>query len=539
MSEQSTQQLDLSQLAVERQPVAKPATRRRKALLTRYVLPAAILLSFVGLFAWAARESFLPATPVTITPVVVSRAEVQQAGTPLFQAAGWVEPRPTPVIASSLAPGVIRDMLVVEGQKVAKDEPVATLIDLDAKLVLGNAEAQHQLQTAEVQRAEATLVAARTNLDNPVELQAVLADAEAAVSELELTLVNLPFALETAQTKQALAQDNYRRKKQAGDAIPGRILREAEAELATAINAVKELTARRPTLETQLVSLRKRHEALAQKLELKTDLKRAFAVAKANLAVAQAQLQQTELAIQSARLNLDRMVVRSPIDGRVLSLEARPGQRLAGLNPHSEQGASAVVGLYDPQSLQVRVDVRLEDIPQVIIGQPTMIESAALGEAIHGEVISVTTRADIQKNTLQVKVAITTPPEVIKPEMLAKVTFLAPQSRSAPTADAQPVLRMFIPRSLVANTEGGASVWVADLTARVASRKSIEVGKSAAQGDLIEIIRGLSPTDKIIVAGREQLGEGTRIRVSGEDTTLSGGNSATNTAQNNTEVISQ
>ena len=88
------------------------------------------------------------------------------------------------------------------------------------------------------------------------------------------------------------------------------------------------------------------------------------------------------------------------------------------MDPISEQNSSAVVSLYDPKSLQVRVDVRLEDVPQVQIGQPVAIETAALAKPLTGEVLWVTTRADIQKNTLQVKVAITDPPAVITPEML-------------------------------------------------------------------------------------------------------------------------
>ena len=77
-----------------------------------------ILGAFGGLFGWAARDSFLPAHVVTVTPVIVTRADVQQEGTPLFQAAGWIEPQPSPVIASALAAGVIQEMLVVEGQLV-------------------------------------------------------------------------------------------------------------------------------------------------------------------------------------------------------------------------------------------------------------------------------------------------------------------------------------------------------------------------------------------------------------------------------------
>src|SRR5690606_2242960 len=129
---QLAEKLDLSQLAVDRAPNKPVDTAGPKCpWVTRYVLPIGILVSFASLFAWATRDTFLPATSVTLTPVVVSRSEIKQEGTPLFQAAGWIEPRPTPVIASSLAPGVIEELLVVEGQHVEKGEPVARLIATD------------------------------------------------------------------------------------------------------------------------------------------------------------------------------------------------------------------------------------------------------------------------------------------------------------------------------------------------------------------------------------------------------------------------
>lgn len=522
MSNHSSQ-LDLSQLAVDRSRSAKPTLKVRRSWLTRYVLPLAILAGFVGLFAWAARDSFLPAQSVTITPVVVSRAEIKQEGTPLFQAAGWIEPRPTPVVASSLASGVIRELLVIEGQQVKKGDPVALLIDADAKLALADAKARHAMQAAEVSRAEAALEAARTNFASPVNLQAELADSEAKLSAVHRELNNLPFAIKTAKTREQLAAENVRRKQAAGDAITGRVLREAQAELATAANALEALIAREPTLVRQHDSLIQRRDALAKKLRLLTDEKQQLAEAEANLTVAKARAEQAKLAVETAELRLERMAVRSPISGRVLSVAARPGQRLSGVNPHSEQGSSAVVSLYDPAMLQVRVDVRLEDVPQVQIGQPALIETAALSAPIKGEVVSVTTLADIQKNTLQVKVAVNDPPEVLKPEMLGKVTFLAPPSPVVEQDQDESPLRLFVPQSLVATTDGGNAVWVADLTQGVAYRKSVEVGRGETEQGLVEITQGLQPTDKLIVGGRESVAEGARIRVSGEDKTLSGG----------------
>ena len=112
------------------------------------------------------------------------------------------------------------------------------------------------------------------------------------------------------------------------------------------------------------------------------------------------------------------MTITSPINGRVLSLQATAGMRVVGLDPHSPKGAAAIVTLYDPKMLQVRVDVRLEDVPQVQIGQRASIETASVPDGLDGKVIWVTSKADIQKNTLQVKVAVIDPSDVIRPEML-------------------------------------------------------------------------------------------------------------------------
>ena len=84
-----------------------------------------------------------------------------------------------------------------------------------------------------------------------------------------------------------------------------------------------------------------------------------------------------------------------------------------------------VATLYDPQQLQVRADVRLEDVPNVLPGQKVQVETASASSPLEGEVLFTTSTANIQKNTLETKIAILNPPPTIRPEMLAKVTFLA------------------------------------------------------------------------------------------------------------------
>src|SRR5205814_3246818 len=88
----------------------------------------------------------------------------QPADTPLFRAAGWAEPRPTPTVVTALAEGVVEKLFVVEGQAVEAGEVVARLIDADARLALDAAEADVKLREGELAAARAALVAARVRL---------------------------------------------------------------------------------------------------------------------------------------------------------------------------------------------------------------------------------------------------------------------------------------------------------------------------------------------------------------------------------------
>src|SRR5262249_60892163 len=119
-----------------------------------------------------ARDARPRPRPPTVVPVPTPGAGARRgAGTPLFQAAGWVEPRPTPLLVTALAEGVVEQLLVVEGQAVKAGEPVARLVDADARLALDAALADVPLREAELAAARATSVAAQTSVAQPVHLE--------------------------------------------------------------------------------------------------------------------------------------------------------------------------------------------------------------------------------------------------------------------------------------------------------------------------------------------------------------------------------
>lgn len=522
-SVQTPGRLDLRQLAVHRGPKGQEqglaaGPKQRSHLLTRYVLPSSLLLGFLGLIGWSARTSLLPSRSVTVMPVLSAHTEVRQAGTPLFQAAGWVEPRPTPIVVTALAEGVVERLLVVEGQAVKAGEPVATMIEADARLALEGAEAELRLREADLAKARAELTSARNRSNYPLHLQAPLAEAEAALAKVQTELASLPAKLAAAEARLRFARLDLEGKTAAKAALSQRVVDLAESELETAIATVVELQSRKERLEAEAAALSTRRNTLKQQLDLKIEETRGVQTAEANVQAAEALVRQARNAVDVARLRLERMVVRAPQDGRVLRLVARPGRRVSGLSPNSLEESSTIVTLYDPEMLQLRTDVPLDQVPRVRPGQPVKVETEAVPTGLEGEVLFKTAFTDLQKNTLDVKVAIKDPPADLRPDMLARVTFLAAPEPSSDTKPSEQ-LRLLVPAPLVETSEAGSRVWVADQVTGQARARTIKLGQQTAKGDLVEVLEGLTELDKIIVGGREGLRDGVRITVIAEDTT--------------------
>jgi RND family efflux transporter MFP subunit len=504
--------VDLGALARERPGPEGPPRRRWLSLVA---LPAALLAGFAVLAGVSLRGVLSPPRPVTVAPVMTVRGSSTEAeGTPLFRAAGWAEPSPAPVIVTALTEGVVAEMLAVEGQELTRGQVVARLVKEDAELEVSSSEASRSQRLAELQGAKAARAAAAARLESPLHLKAELAESRAALARAEAELEGLPSRLQAAEARLDAAKKAHERLASAGPgAVSEASVVKARGDLGTAEAEAAGLLARKKRLPDEAAALRQRHEALQLRLERLTDEKRAVAEAQAAEAAAEARLKQAEAALAQAKLRLTRMEVRAPISGRVLSLVARQGARLTGLAPGSLHDSSTVLTMYDPARLQVRADVRLEDVPRLRPGMRARIEAAPLGSgALDGVVARVTYQADVQKNTLPVKVLVTSPPGHLSPEMLCQVTFLAPPTVGKPAEEA---VRLLIPRSLV---EGGERVWVADQASGVARQRVVKLGPTS--GDLAEVLSGLSPTDKLIVGGRDGLREGDRVAVTGEDDSL-------------------
>lgn len=511
-----TSQLNLKDLVVTREsPVTILHPPRR--WFSRYVVPISVMLGFVGMILWASRDRIQPRKEVTVVPVIMTKGEVANEGATLFQAPGWIEPRPRPVVVSALTEGVIEKLFVVEGQNVQQGDSIAQLIDIDAQLSLKQAENERDQRVAQVKLAKAELAAAQTRFENPVHLDALVAEAESVLAKTRTERSKLPSLIDSARIKLKFTEQDLAGKKGSQDAISERLIQRSQSERDAAATELTELEGRGPFLDREIEALQKRSEALAKQRMHLVEEKLRLADAESKVQLAEGNLKLSDLAVQMAHVRLERTVVKSPISGRVLQVIARPGSRVMGLSTTSAQESSNVVTLYDPAMLQVRTDVRLEDVPNVQQGQRVRIETASVKQPMDGEVILTTSAANIQKNTLEVKVAILNPPSTVRPEMLGTVTFLASESRE-PKSKNELVDKVLIPRSLIQNNEGSSTVWIVDVQNR-ADRRGIQIGNASAHG-LVEVVSGLQPTDRLISSDTSHLQSGALVVVTKEDSSL-------------------
>jgi RND family efflux transporter MFP subunit len=223
-----------------------------------------------------------------------------------------------------------------------------------------------------------------------------------------------------------------------------------------------------------------------------------------------------------AELRLARMEVKSPVAGIVMTRMAEPGAKMmqSGDDPRSAQ----VARLYDPKKLQVRVDVPLADASHVGVGHTAKVVVGVLPDrTFDGVVTRVVHEADIQRNTVQFKVAIKDPSPELKPEMLTRVRFFAPERKTGGGGNEAQGHQVFAPLGLL-RREGQtaeAKVWVVDKGHGTATLRTVTLGESR-HGDWVAVTGGLNPGDVMIAGDTASLSEGERVKIAGEDESPAG-----------------
>lgn len=477
----------LSRRETDQSPDPEREPSKKKSLLPSLAksLPWLLLAAFVLLIFWLFGDRFERGREVELIKVVTVRAqdsantskkntasvvavdELSYEGAILFQASGWIEPDPLLVRATTLYSGVVDTVEVLEGERVEKGQLLATMVAEDAELDL-------QTAMAELANAEARLANALAELeanDAMVESRRreVVAD-EARLNELKDESDRLKLAGKESIGESRIVQSALQVESQVAVVDSSRAkVKEAQAQLSKGESSIEQ--------------------------------------AKANIARANAEVGRRQLAV-------DRTRIVSPIDGRIQKLYAAPGKKR--MLEMDDAESATIATLYDPEKLQARIDVPLEEAAQLVIGQAVRLRSSLLPDRVFkGRVTRIDGEADLQRNTLQAKVQILDPADKLRPEMLCRAEFL-PQSGGAQqgslsSTESSGRIALYLPETAIVGSGQSISAWVVDASGKQIEDRELRLGGERRDGH-VRVLEGLRPGDLVVDNPASDLVTGERVK---------------------------
>ncbi len=446
---------------------AGPRPHRAAALIASIVVGATLLL-----IGWSAWPVIRPAREVTVVQAVFDRAatarplatgEQPSREIPTVQAPGWLEAEPFYVACSALTDGIVESIEVLEGDFVKQGQVVARLVAEDSEISLRRAEAELAKAESILSVSQADLEAAKHAWAEPVRLEQAVETGRATVAESEAEIAQLPLLIESARATLIWLEEEADR---VGSSIAQGAANEleriaADQRAAAQRSQVSAIEARGPILAARAERRRAELRAAERDLDLRIEDRRRLNTAAAMVVFAHSAIARASAIRDEAALECERMVIRAPISGYVQRRLKVPGDKVIRMtdSPHSTH----LVHIYDPDRIQVRVDVPLADAAHISVGQVCEVVVEVMPDRVfQGVVLRATHQADLQKNTLQFKVKVLDPDPALRPEMLTRVKFLPPRGDGVSQTGTQPDSRTRVLIPAGALDDGGVTtrVWI-------------------------------------------------------------------------------
>ena len=224
----------------------------------------------------------------------------------------------------------------------------------------------------------------------------------------------------------------------------------------------------------------------------------------ARIQAAREQVRVAERQVALEQTNLDSTVIRAPFAGVVISKDAQPGEMVSPVSAGGGFTRTGIGTIVDMASLEIEVDVNESYINRVKPEQGvTAVLDAYPDWQIPARVITMIPSADRQKATVLVRIAFLDLDPRILPDMGVKVTFLRENEDTAPAA--RPVT--LAPKAAI-KTDGKQSYVFVVVNDRV-DRRAITTG--GTDGERVEVIAGLNPGDRVVVSPPTGLSAGALV----------------------------
>ena len=222
---------------------------------------------------------------------------------------------------------------------------------------------------------------------------------------------------------------------------------------------------------------------------------------------AEAQVQQMKAAVDYADTQLAATEIKAPVAGTVLERIVERGEMVSPSAFGGSGARTSVVDLADLTDPQVELDISQTDFARLQPQQKAeIIPDAYPNLRYSGFIAEIAPEANRAKATVQIKVKVDNPNQQLRPEMNARVNFLAEKSA---TTESKVTARVLVPKAAVVKKDNGSFVFV--VKGNKVEQRSIRTGEEA--GDAYVVLDGLSGSETVAVSEVEKLRDGNRVKV--------------------------
>ncbi|WP_103864035.1 efflux RND transporter periplasmic adaptor subunit [Aquimarina sp. I32.4] len=204
-------------------------------------------------------------------------------------------------------------------------------------------------------------------------------------------------------------------------------------------------------------------------------------------------------AVNQVKRQLAKTTINAPFSGVIDDIITEQGTVVS-------PGQSSIIRIINLDDMYIETEVPERYIPNVTVGKNVEVFFPVLGKTISTKIRQVGNYINPNNRSFMVEVGIPSEGGTVKPNLTAKVKINDYTNEKA----------ILIPQSIISeNAEGDQYTYVTssknDQNIAEAKRVIIKTGKT--QGDLIEVIKGISSGDAIISEGARSVKDGQEVKI--------------------------
>ena len=264
-------------------------------------------------------------------------------------------------------------------------------------------------------------------------------------------------------------------------------------DLAELNSRVAERNAAIDSARAQLNQAERQHAANQRLADQQFISGTALEASAASLEAARAQFTAAQVQLGTTRIGLREAELVAPIAGVVAKRHALPGEKLS-----VEQNVLTIVDL---AKLELAGSVGTHEVAQLKAGMAVQVQIEGVEAPVSGRLDRIAPAAEAGTRAIGVTIIIANPRE----------TFRAGQYAIARVQLRDDTQRLTVPSSAISLSSGQEFVWL--IEGGVLVRRAVTTGRRDAAQGRVEVLSGLDPAARLLVARYDNLREGGKATV--------------------------